>query len=253
MKKLSRVQKKRRRRKIFLSVVFTLIVGFSIFMLMLNTQFFSINNIEVLGNEKILSNKIILLSSIQEGENIFKISTGDAEKNISTLPYVKNVEIKRKIPKEIMINVKERKEEIQIKKISSFIVLDKEGYILNNVDKKDEYLTEIIGLNTQNKRIGENLFIDNEEQSKIEFIREAEGLNILSKFKYINMEDNTNINMLTFEEIEVVFGTINNVKYKLNLLNEVLNDIRDKKIRAKMVLMDKGENPIVVLKENEEG
>lgn len=253
MNKLSRVQRKMRRRRIFFSIIFTLATVFALFMLILNTKFFAINNIRVLGNNKVLANKIILLSSIQEGENIFKISTTDGEKNIIKLPYIKNVKIKRKFPREIVINIEERKEAMQIKDISSFVVLDKDGYILDNVSEKDEKLTEIIGLNFKNKDIGENIFIENENKDEVEFIKTAEDLDMLSKFIEINMEDNRKINILLFNEIKVVFGTINNVKYKLNLLNEVLDDIEDKQLDPKMILMDKGENPIVVLKDKEEG
>lgn len=253
MGKVSRVQRKRRRKKVFLSIVFTFVVGFLIFMLMLNTKFFSINNINVIGNEKVLLNKIILLSSIQNGENIFKISTKDAEKNISTLPYIKSVEVNRKIPKEIIIKIEERKERIQIKDISSFLILDEEGYILDNVGKENKNLTEIIGLNVKNKTSGENAFINNEEKPKIELIMKSVGLDMLSKFKCIDMEDNTNIKILTFDDIEVVFGSINNVEYKLNMLSKVLRDIDEKKLNAKMILMNKGENPVVVLEDKEEG
>lgn len=253
MKKLSKVQRKKRRKKIFLSILFALAVGFAIFMIMLKTGFFSINNIRVLGNEKILKNKIVLLSSIEEGENIFKISTREAEKNISTLPYIKDVEVKRKIPAEINIRVEERKPKFQIKNISSFMLFDKEGYMLENINEKDEELTEIIGFNVENKIVGENIFEDKNDTVKVEFIREAERLNILDKANYIDMEDDSNINMLIFDEIELVFGTINNVKYKLSLLDEVLKDISERDLKVKMILMNRGENPVVVLEENEEG
>ncbi len=253
MKKLSRVQKKTKRKRMFLSTVFILFIGFAIFILMINAGFFSIDSITVLGNEKVLENKIVLLSSIQKGENIFKISIKNAEKNITTLPYIKNVKVKRRFPKEVIINIEERQEIIQIQNISSFAIIDNEGYILDNIDKKDESLTEVVGLNIQNKVIGEDVFVNNEDGLKVEFIRKSEELNMLSKFKYINMEDDTNINILTFDEIEVVFGIVNNVEYKLRLLVQVLNNIEEEKLNVKTILMNKGENLIVVLEDKEEG
>lgn len=252
MKKLTRVQKKRKRKKIFLSLVSILFVMGIIIMIMFKAGFFSINNIQVFGNEKTLKNKIILLSSIQEGENIFKISTRDAEKNISTLPYVKNAEVERKIPKTINIKVEERKPKIQFKNVSSFAILDKDGYILENADKRNEQLAEITGWSIENRIPGESIFADNQDDEKLNFIREIVNLNIIDKLKYINMEDDDNINMVIFDEIEVVFGPINNIEYKLDLLTEVMKDIDRKKLKVKMILMNKGENPIVVLEEEEE-
>lgn len=252
MKKLSRVQKKRRRKKVYSTVATISIIGFLILMIVLNTEFFSVKKINVSGNKKLLSNKIILFSSIEEGDNIFKISTKDAKKNIDTLHYIKDVDVKRKYPKEININVKERKETTRIKDASSFIILDEEGYILDNIDDKNEKLTEIIGLNIKNKVIGENAFVDNKEELKVKFIRQLQELNIMSKLKYIDIEDDMNINILSFDNIEVVFGTINNVEYKLNMLDNVFKDIEKKDLNVKMILMDKGENPVVVLQEFEE-
>ena len=174
------------------------------------------------------------------------------KKNIDTLHYIKDVDVKRKYPKEININVKERKETTRIKDASSFIILDEEGYILDNIDDKNEKLTEIIGLNIKNKAIGENAFVDNKEELKVKFIRQLQELNIMSKLKYIDIEDDMNINILSFDNIEVVFGTINNVEYKLNMLDNVFKDIEKKDLNVKMILMDKGENPVVVLQEFEE-
>lgn len=252
MKKLSRVQRKKRRKKIFSTISIVTVIGFVILMIAINTDFFLIKKIAVAGNEKVESNKIILLSSIQEGENIFKISTRDAKKNIMTLPYVKDVEVKRNLPKEIKIKIEERKEKMRIKDISSFIILDEEGYILDNVDDKNEKLTEIIGFKIKNKTNGENVFIDNKEDLKVKFISQSQDLKMLSKFKHINMEDDENINILSFDNIEVVFGTIDNVEYKLNMLDKVFKDIDEKKLDVKMILMDKGDSPIVVLEDGNE-
>lgn len=252
MKKISRVERKKRRRKVFLIVLSTALAGFLILMFMLKSDLFLVDKIKVEGNKKVLANKIALFSSIQKGENIFEISTKDAENNIITLPYIKEVEVKRKLPRQVIINVEERKEKIKIKAASSFLILDNEGYILDNRDNADEKLSEVLGLNIHNKKPGENVFIENKDKSKVDFLVEAEGSNMIESFKFISMEDSKNVNILTFNDIEVVFGSINNVKYKLGLLNEVLKDIEKRDLKVKMILMDKGDNPVVVL-DDEEG
>lgn len=246
--KLTRLQRKMRRRKIFFIILLMIVTLSAIFILMINTSFFYINNIRVLGNDKVSKDKIVLISSIQEGENTFKLSTKNAENNIKKIPYIKSVEIKRKLPKGIIINVVERKEIIQIKDISSFMILDKEGYILNNVENKNVELTEIIGFDTLDKAIGDNVFEEN-QTDKSEFILEAEKKGIIKRSKQINMEDITDVNILLFNNIEVVFGTIDNVKYKLGLLDEVILDIEKKELKCKMILMDRGDKPVVVLEE----
>lgn len=251
MKKLTRVQKKMRRRRIFFRSILLLSLLFLVFVLLLKTEIFLIGHIEVLGNNKISNKTIIDVSNIKKGENIFKISVKDSKKDIEELPYIKTVKIKRKLPKKIIIEVIERKEAIQIKNISSFIILDKEGYILNITDGKNSKLTELMGFEIGNKSIGDNFFSTIDEIN-LDFINEGQTLGLLSKMEKIDMSDNNNINILFFNGIKVAFGTIDNVKYKLNLLEEVLKDVEKKELECKMILMDRGENPIIVL-EDEEG
>ena len=141
------------------------------------------------------------------------------------------------------------KEIAQIKSISSYILIDIEGYILDIRDTKDEKLPLLLGLNIDNKRSGDNIFTDVELKEIIEFMTEGHAIGLLSKIKEVNLEDNDNINIIIMDGIPVDFGTLNNVKYKLNLLDEILKDIEKKQISCKMILMNKGENPIIVLNE----
>lgn len=248
MKKMSRVEMKKRRKRTFLTVLsIFIVVAF-----MLNSQIFSVKTIEVEGNEKVAPNKIALFSSIQKGENIFKFKRKDAENGIIELPYIKDAQVKRKLPSGILISVEERKEKIKIKDELSFIILDKEGYILDNREDAEEKLTEVIGLSIENKDIGYNVFIENEEEIKVNFLLESERSDMIKSFKKIDIKSYKKVNILTFDDIEVVFGSASNVKYKLGLLDEVLKDIKKKDLKAKMILMDKGDNPVLVLEEDDE-
>lgn len=249
MKKLSRVEKKMRRRRTFLGLLFLIFSIFVIITLALNTNLFTIDSINILGNNKVPKDLLINASNISTGQNIFKISKKNSENNLEMLSYVKEAKIKRKLPKTIIIEIIERKEIAQIKSISSYILIDIEGYILDIRDTKDEKLPLLLGLNIDNKRSGDNIFTDVELKEIIEFMTEGHAIGLLSKIKEVNLEDNDNINIIIMDGIPVDFGTLNNVKYKLNLLDEILKDIEKKQISCKMILMNKGENPIIVLNE----
>lgn len=247
MKKLSRVERKRRRKKIYIAMFFTLLLGVAALIIVFKTEMFLIDRIRVRGNEKVLANKIALFSSIEEGQNIFKINKRNGEKHIYDIPYIKSVEIKRELPREIIISVEERIGEIQVRDGSDFLLLDKEGYILDKLDKSNDSLIQIEGLDIKNKTLGENVFVENKNPDHIDFIKIAEDLNMLSNFRYIDMQDDKSLNILLLNDIKVEFGSVNNVEYKLKILNEVLIDIEKNNIKAKMILMDKGENPVLVL------
>jgi len=253
MKKLSRVERKIRRRRLFFR--FLLLISFILllFIFALNSNFFLISNIEVLGNNKISKDVAISASSINLGENIFKISTRTGEKNLTKLPYVKEAKVKRKFPKGIIIDIIERKAILQIKEISSIRLIDIDGYILDIVDTEDEKLPLLVGLNVEDKKPGDNILSILESKGCTEFISEGQARGILSKMKKIDMVDNNNVNIILIDGISVAFGTLYNVKYKVGLLNEILKDIEEKQLPCKMILMDRGDNPIIVLNEEGEG
>lgn len=250
---MSRVERKMRRRRAFFRFLLLIFTIFIIVSLGLNTNLFLIDNIKVIGNNKVSKDSIIKGSTINIGENQFKISKKAGEKSLLNLPYIKDVKIKRKFPKGIIIEVVERKEIAQFKSISSYIIFDIEGYILEIRDSEDEKLPLLIGFDVVNKSPGDNIFLDAEESDVLDFISEGHAIGLLRKIKSINLEDIDNINIALFDGIPVDFGSLNNVKYKLNLLNEILIDIEKKGISCKMIIMNKGENPIIVLNQEEGG
>lgn len=216
----------------------------------ISSSFFNINSIQVIGQDKIPKQSIINASSIPKGENIFKINKKIGINNIEKLPYIKDVKIKRDLPRGIIINVIERKAIFQIKEISAILLLDKDGYILDKLDSKIENLPMIVGLSLANNMAGQCIFSDIDENMELKFIQEGHAIGILEKMEDINMENKDEINILLNKGIYVAFGTLDNVEYKLSLLNEVLLDIIKKETDCKMILMNKGDNPIIVLNDD---
>lgn len=253
MKKFSRVEMKRRRRRFFLRTILLFFLFSITSILALNSDFFTIEGIKVLGNNKISAETLIDGSSISIGENIFKINIRTIKKDLATLPYIKEINIKRKLPKEIIIDIIERKEIIQIKSISSYFLMDIDGYILDIVEERAIDLPLLIGIDIENSKVGSNISELIEREEKLEFIKEGHAIQLLNKIKDIDMEDYNNINIELIGGITVAFGTLDNVEYKLRILNEIIKDVEEKQILCKMILMNRGDNPIVVVEEEEEG
>lgn len=249
MKKLTRVERKmKRRRNFFKLILLILIISLGV-LFVLKTNFFIIDKIEVIGNNKIKKEDLIIASSINIGENIFKISIKSGEENIKKLPYTKEIRIRRKLPKTITMEIFERKEVAQVKDISSFLIIDNEGKILDVKDDENENLPMIIGLEIDNKIQGDNIFSEIEIDLKVEFIKIGHDIGILNEIKQINMGDIDNISIKTNNNISIAFGNLNNIRYRLSLLYSTLDYVKDEEISCTMILMDKGENPIIVTDE----
>lgn len=249
MNKITRVEKKMKRRRNFFKFLLLLILITLGIVLIIKTDLFIIDNIKVLGNNKIQKEDLIKTGSINIGENIFKISIKSAEGNIEKIPFVKKIKIKRSYPRTITMEVLERKEIAQVKDISSFLIIDDEGNILDLKDDENENLPTIIGLEIDNKLPGDNIFSEVEIGLKVEFIQVANSIELLSKIRQIDMGNIDSMSIKLFDDINIAFGNLNNVRYKLNLLDSTLKYIEAEDISCTMILMDKGENPIIVTDE----
>lgn len=133
--KTSNIQQKIKKQKIrairkmatclFLTIL--LIGGFVYFLL---SPVFNIKNIEVINNSNIPKDQIITSSGIILNENMFKISTKEAENKILANPYVESVEVDRKLFDKIQIDVKERTATLMLEYGNSYVYINNQGYIL---------------------------------------------------------------------------------------------------------------------------
>ncbi|MCL0101036.1 FtsQ-type POTRA domain-containing protein [Peptococcaceae bacterium] len=114
------------------SSLFLLISFLSIY-IFLKSPFFEVQHIHVVVDENLLSLldadylKYVELSGLKTKENIFKLNLSKGKENISLLPEVKEVEISRKFPSTIIINVHKRQPVAMLSCGDVFIVLDAEG------------------------------------------------------------------------------------------------------------------------------
>lgn len=246
MSKVDRKIKKKKSRLIFLII---LLLTSTFIILYTKTSFFHISSIEVIGNEKITDEKLVLASGIIIDENIFKINLKMAKENVFLHPYVKNVKIKRRLPNKILINVDERKEIAIINYIGSYVYIDEEGIILNILsERKDDKIIEIYGLDINNPQIGDKLvFRDEEFQEKIiEFINNTRDLGLSISLEKIIIDENNNASIYIRNGGEVAFGTLDDVKYKLNFLISILKELESKSQGYRIIHLDKGSNAIII-------
>jgi cell division protein FtsQ len=241
-------KKREKRRKILLNFILLLFVFILLYLFAFKTDFFTIKNIEIVGNKKLSNDAILNVSMCVKGENIFKINKNYCQDSINSLAYIKGVEIERRLPSTIKIKVKEREEVAAIPYIGALVYIDEEGCILNIEEKSGEInLPQIFGLDLVNLKIGDFLFKGEEE--KLDFLRIGKSNNTLKQMKYINFSSEENTMLELKNNIKVAFGPLDNVKYKLSFLNEILKDIDKKELKVKQILMNKGDNPILVVED----
>lgn len=104
----------------------------------MTSPLFNIKQITVTGNNKITNDEIISLSQINIQENTYKTNMKKAKTKILENPYIKSVEIKRKLPSNVEIIVEERKTTFMIEYGNSYVYINNQGYILEVSSEKLE-------------------------------------------------------------------------------------------------------------------
>lgn len=189
---------------------------------------FNIENITVIGNEKIGANEIISLSQIQKGENTYKISKSKTMQNIKQNAYIEEVNIKRKLPSGIEITVKERKTSFLLEYASSFVYIDNQGYVLEVSSEKLD-LPIIQGQETEDERYvaGNRLCeADLEKLSTVIKIMEVAQINEISNLI-------TRIDISNSENYKIIFESEGKIAYLGDSLNLSTKMLHIKKILEK--------------------
>lgn len=242
-----RLRKRQRRKNIFFStIIFLGLLSITIFFA-LKSPFFNIKDININQIENLSGEEIIKQSKIKKNTNIFKLRISKAKKELEINPFIKSLDIKRKLPSTINIDIVEREKAALFKYNSIYLVIDEEGSILEHLDFKDKSLPIIIGFDTKFSEVRENVFPEEENKKLKTFINEAKSLGLLSKIDEIDKKSGNDINIKFKNGIFVAFGRLNNVKYKLSLLDEVLKDIDKKEFEVKEIIMNKGNHPILII------
>lgn len=245
MKRLTRVQRKKRRQKIFFRIILLIAILALVFALIFKSDFFLISNINVEGNYIITKEEIISRSGIDIGGHIFRYTRYESEEKIRKLSYIKDVTIKRDLPKSVNIFLEERQAYLQFNHLSSYILVDDEGFILEIKENKVRDLAIFKGFNID-KPTGDNILEEDVIKDLEAFIADEDTRDIVRKMNEIQYEDEDNINIILNNGINVAFGHLSNVKYKLILLNNIVSHIEENQIDTDTILMNKGENPIII-------
>ena len=122
-------KRKKRTRKI---IKWTSIIGLVLiaFIFTLTSPLFNINEIKIENNISLTNEKIISLSGLEKGKNIFRFLESDIEKNIKEDAYVEDVKVSRNLPGTVVINVTERNRDFSLKFLNGNAYINNQGYIL---------------------------------------------------------------------------------------------------------------------------
>ena len=197
---------------------------------------FNIKNIIVTGNKKISSETIISLSGLNIDQNIFNFWSNDIEEAVKQNAYMDTVEVKRKLPDIVEINVKERTATYMITLGNAYVHINNQGYILEITAKKLE-VPLLIGYNTTSEEIVEGNRLNQTDLEKLNDVLKIMEVassgksDISGLITQIDISDRNNyILSLPKEKKTIYLGDTTNLSTKLLWINKFLEEEKNEGI-----------------------
>lgn len=220
---------------------------------------FNIKKIEVRGNSNIKSDDIISASNIIIGSNgfkvigssignIFSLRYGKAEESIKkSQPYVKRVSVRFSIPDKVIIDLTERKPMCYVPYMAKKLVMDDEGYILDE-NKAFKGIFTLEGLKFERYEIGQVLEV--EKKSSLEYIKKLmdsikesdknNNTKLAGMITSVNVGDINNISATLESRVTVNFNRLEKMDYRLAFLRKIYFNYLKKEDKGILEFTDDG-------------
>ena len=118
------------------SAVLLVVGGFFVTQLLLASDLFRVEQVEVQGNGRLRKGQVVALSDIETGINTFNLDIGLIGRKIEENPWVESARVQRIFPRQVMINIEER-QPVAIVNLGYLYYLDKQGEIFKVLDATD--------------------------------------------------------------------------------------------------------------------
>ncbi len=206
------------------------VVMITLAILMAVTVFFTVEVIEVNGNQRYSAEEIIEKTGIEFGDNLLLLDKFEAVDSIrEALLFVSDVEIRRSLPNKLVINVTEVKLAVAFDcGEDGFWLADTSGRLLERADKRPSYSARISGIELKNPVLG-SIFTatESEKQQPLELlIAELAATGCIEGASDIRIEKIYDIRMTYKGRYEIVFGRSDQIAGALAKLDLVVEELK---------------------------
>lgn len=221
-KKKRKVQ--RVKRRLIILLIFTFIIG-SVFVLF-KAPFFNINQVVLVGQEKLTEKEIMEIAKVETGKNIFLTNIGNVKERVKSIPYVSESNARRIFPDKVKIWVREAVPVFAVEKDKQFMVCDINTKVLEIVKENKSNLCTFTLPEYKLKKPGE-LYLDkdiSQEKKLLELIEVLTKYDMINYVNNIDFSDISDIIILFDNRLKIKIGNIDQMDYKLKFINKVIRE-----------------------------
>ncbi len=242
-----RQMSKLKRKVIIYSALSFIIVA--LFVVLSLTVLFKINNITVKGNEVYNKKEILAVLPIQKEDNLILIDSDGAAKKIKeNLPYIYEVDIKRKLPSTVVVTVKETPRIYYIKNADkkTYTFVDDDFKVLEkSAASAPEGAIEIKKSEIENAVVGQELVLKNKKtEENVRLLADAVNRLNLDKITAIYSKDINN-NYMTYDgRLTYKLGSTENLDNKIYSALNATEKLNETNPNAKGTITATGDKQI---------
>ena len=212
--------------KRFVLGVVAVILVLTIFIVILFTVFFKVDEISVEGETRYNTEDIIKESLINYGDSLISCSTAKGEENIyHKFPYIEEVSIGKQLFSKINISVKEAVPAAMIESNGKYVVLSEKGKIIEVNDKKIyEDIPTVLGAKLTEVTLSSQIkFEDANLKKYLEKIFECIKAYSITNIQTLDITDTSAITLIKKNGFKIILGNFEEIDYKLKTASTILS------------------------------
>lgn len=200
--------------------VFFLFLAVTAAFVLLRSPLFQIQQITVQGNITLSRDKIVDMSGLAPGQNIFKVDLGAARARLLGLPAVKDCSVSRRLPDRVVILVQERRAAAALPVAGGLWLVDDDGVVIGPAGYRGLALPLITGAGRLVPQAGRQMD-DAALHTALAVVRAWPG-DLLARLAEIHVEPEGGITVYTLPGIPCRVGRAEELPRKGQLLQELL-------------------------------
>lgn len=222
--------------------IFFIVVFCTAAYVLARSSVFEVREIRVSGNSAVPRERLVSVSGINPGENIFKLDLKASAEKLKTIPAIKSVEMSRKLPTAVEIKVSERRPVALLPVEAGFIQVDEEGIYLQKGDIAANQLPVVTGVKFSLPEPGGRVKSDTLD-AVLEVVKGIpQGL--LPVLSEVNMDGDQAV-AYTMDGIQCRLGTPTDLQQKGEVFMKVLDELKVKGKRIEYIDLSYKGSPVV--------
>lgn len=214
----------------------------------LTHSYFNIDQVTVKGNRVVTDEEIVSAAKLTNRPNIFQYDAKKAQIDVYNLEHIEDAKITKVFPSKVEIQVVEQFDLGYIPVENGFLIVGGDLKISRHEENLSvEQLDKLIRIsNAGYSKLSVGNYVS-DILAEREFLEDLINQNLLPVTKEIDFgKENDDVKMRVNTNTVIEFGPLANHNYKFMLLEKIMIDLKEKDTKAIEILLNVGDNPVVV-------